>query len=219
MSEVVFWDEDTQIDFMLPGRPLYIPGAEEILPALAALTTYAREHGIRILGSEDSHALTDPEISEEPDWKLTFPPHCLAGTEGQRRVPQTSPVDPLFIESTPLPRRDLEEAVRRHRGEIFFRKQTFDAFDNPNVEPVLDLIGASTVVIYGVARDICVRVAVERFLERGREDVAVVTDATRALDRPGGEALLGTWAARGVRLLTTAAVLDGALAGARAGSA
>jgi nicotinamidase/pyrazinamidase len=219
MSELVFWDEDTQIDFMLPGRPLYIPGAEEILPALAALTNYARKHGVRILGSEDSHSLTDPEISDHPDWKLTFPPHCLAGTEGQRRVPETAPLDPLFIESAPLSPHELRELVRRHRGEIFFRKQTFDAFDNPNVEPVLDLIGASTVAIYGVARDICVRVAVERFLERGREEVAVVTDATRALDLPGGEALLGAWGDRGVRLLTTAEVLDGALADVRAGSA
>jgi nicotinamidase/pyrazinamidase len=219
MREVIFWDEDTQIDFMFPGRPLYIPGAEEILPALAALTRYAREAGIRILGSEDSHSPADPEISDQPDWKLTFPPHCLAGTEGQRRVPETAPLDPLFIESAPLPPEELRERVLRHRGEIFFRKQTFDAFDNPNVEPVLDQLAASAVVIYGVARDICVRVAVERFLERGREDVLVVTDATRALDLSGGEALLETWAARGVRLLATADVLDGALAGVRAGSA
>src|SRR5688572_27333386 len=135
MSQVIFWDVDTQIDFMLPGRPLYVSGAEEILPQLAALTRHARAAGIRILGSEDSHSLADPEISLEPDWRSTYPPHCLAGTEGQRRVPETMPENPLYVESDALPRDELAERVRRHAGEILFRKQTFDAFRNPNVTP------------------------------------------------------------------------------------
>jgi hypothetical protein len=30
----ILWDVDTQMDFMLPGGKLYIPGAEEAIPAM-----------------------------------------------------------------------------------------------------------------------------------------------------------------------------------------
>jgi nicotinamidase/pyrazinamidase len=219
MEQVLFWDVDTQIDFMLRGRPLYVQGAEKLLDRLGALTRYAHEAGIRVAGSEDSHGPSDPEISSEPDWVSTFPPHCMAGTEGQRRVAETSPRDPLYVESAPLPRDDLARRVEGHRGEIYFRKQTFDAFRNPNVEPVLDLLRPSAVVVYGVARDICVRFAVEGFLRRGREEVFAVSDATRALDHARGDELLEAWRARGVRVLTTAEVLAGAAGRGQRGAA
>jgi nicotinamidase/pyrazinamidase len=217
-AQFIFWDVDTQVDFILPGRPLYVPGAEEILPRLEELTAYARREGIPILGSEDSHSLSDPEISQQPDWVSTYPPHCLAGSEGQRRVPETAPRDPLYLETDALPARRLAELVSRHRGEILFRKQRFDAFTNPNVEPVLDLLRPSAVVIYGVAHDVCVRFAVEGFLRRGRETLFVVTDAIRALDAGRAEALLEDWRARGVHAVTTSEVLAGALHGAAAGA-
>jgi len=212
VTQVIFWDVDTQIDFMLPGRSLYVSGAEEILPQLLALTRHARETGIRILGSEDSHSPADAEISTEPDWKTTFPPHCLAGTEGQRRVAETAPIDPLYVESAPVPAGELAAAVRSHTGEILFRKQTFDGFSNPNVEPVLDLLGPSWVVIYGVAQDVCVNFAVDGFLRRGREEVLFVTDATRALDLDRARELERGWRTRGARPVTTADVLAQVLA-------
>ncbi len=215
MSQVIFWDEDTQVDFMLPGKALYIPGAERILPNLAALTGYARETGIRIVGSEDWHSLSDPEISLEPDRVVTWPPHCMAGTAGQLRVPETRPRHPLYIESTPLPRERLASLVSGHEGEILFRKQTVDVFEQPNVEPVLDLLRPSAVVVYGVALDVCVRFAVEGFLRRGREEVVLVTDATRAIDAARGEALVEEWRRRGVRAVTTADVLAGSVSAAR----
>ena len=219
MAKVFFWDVDTQMDFMLPGRPLYVPGAEHILPELNALTQHSRQAGIPVLGSEDSHSVADPEIADEPDWVTTFPPHCLAGTEGQRRVPETAPRDPLYIESAPMPREELARAVERHGGEILFRKQTFDVFSNPNVEPVLASLRPQRVVVYGVTRDICVRYAVEGFLRRGREQVFLVTDATRALDTDRGEALLAEWRGRGVKTVTTADVLSGVVGMERRGAA
>lgn len=195
---------------MAPGRVLYVPGAEQILDNLAGLTGYARDAGLRILGSEDSHSADDPEISTEPDWSSTFPPHCLRGSEGQLRVPATRPRNPLYIEREPLPPETLADLVAAHRGEILFRKQAFDVFTNPNVQPVLDILGADSVVVYGVARDICVRFAVEGFLRRRREEVVVVEDATRALDPERGAALLAEWRSRGVRIVRTVDVVSSA---------
>jgi len=37
MSGAVFWDVDTQVDFMLPDGKLYVPGAEETAPAMRRL--------------------------------------------------------------------------------------------------------------------------------------------------------------------------------------
>lgn len=210
MAQVLFWDVDTQVDFMLCGRPLYVPGAEAILPRLADLTDYARESGVRVLGSEDSHSSSDAEITSDPDWAATFPPHCLSGTEGQRRVAETAPLDPVYVESSPLPRDELVRRLRGHAGEIYFRKQTFDVFANPNVEPALALLRPAAVVVYGVALDVCVRYAVEGFLRRGGVELFVVIDAVRALDPACGADLLARWRGRGVRALTTAEVTAGA---------
>lgn len=208
MSKVIFWDEDTQVDFMYPGRPLYVPGGETILPALDELTEFARRAGIRILGSEDWHSRADAEISDDPNWMTTFPPHCMAGTEGQLRVPETRPLDPLYVSSSPRDPDELVAEVRRHGGEVFFRKQTVDLFSNPNVEPVLAALAPETVVVYGVATDFCVFHAVEGFLRRRAARVIVAADAIRAIDEGRGSALLRGWAARGVEIADTAGILS-----------
>ena len=37
----VFFDVDTQLDFLYPAGALYVPGAETLLPALTRLTNFA----------------------------------------------------------------------------------------------------------------------------------------------------------------------------------
>ena len=62
MSGLVLWDVDTQVDFVLPHGKLYVPRAEETIPAMARLVHAAREAGIPHVASADDHELTDPEI-------------------------------------------------------------------------------------------------------------------------------------------------------------
>ena len=40
----LFFDVDTQIDFLFPAGALYVPGAERIVPAIARLNQYAAAH-------------------------------------------------------------------------------------------------------------------------------------------------------------------------------
>ena len=40
--KTVFVDVDTQIDFLFPAGALYVPGAEALVPKIAALNRYAR---------------------------------------------------------------------------------------------------------------------------------------------------------------------------------
>src|SRR2546430_14934569 len=64
---------------------LYVPDAEHIIPNLRKLTDFAHGHDVRIVASADDHVAEHAEISATPDWKTTFPPHCLRGTPGQKR--------------------------------------------------------------------------------------------------------------------------------------
>src|SRR5260370_39940683 len=86
MARVIFWDVDTQYDFMKADGKLYVPDAEQGIPNLKRLTDFAHGHGIPIVASADHHLPTDPEIPATPDWTTTFPPHCLRGTTGQRTI-------------------------------------------------------------------------------------------------------------------------------------
>src|SRR2546430_4919773 len=73
MARVIFWDVDTQYDFMHADGKLYVPEAERIITNLQRLTNYAHGHGIRIVASADDHVMGHPEISDSPDWQSTFP--------------------------------------------------------------------------------------------------------------------------------------------------
>ena len=203
----VFWDVDTQVDFMRSAGKLYVPGSEEIIPILARLTRYAHEHGIRIIASADDHLPGHRELSEKPDWKETFPDHCMRGTEGQRKIPETALGNPLLIEPEPEEPGRLAERVKRHNGDILFHKHWFDVFTNPNVLPVVDALAPSEIVLYGVALDVCDKYAIEGLLRhRPGIPITLVTDAVRAIDPGAGSALLEGWRRRGVRLATSAEV-------------
>jgi len=214
MTRTVFWDVDTQHDFIMPEGKLYIQGAETILPHLVALTGFAREKGLPLLGSVDYHAANDSEISDRPDFRETFPPHCLAGTPGQAKVDATRPANPLFIDSRPEDKVALKQRVKQHlvrKGEVIFRKQRFDVFSNPNVDTVLEAVRPDRVVVYGVALDVCDRYAIEGLLARKRYRVALVRDAARAIRPEEGERLVADWASRGVCMMTTGQVIGGVL--------
>src|SRR3989442_9632993 len=98
MARVIFWDVDTQYDFMHADGKLYVPEAERIITNLQRLTNYAHGHGIRIVASADDHVMGHSEISDSPDWQSTFPAHCMRGTAGQMKIPETALRDPLVIE-------------------------------------------------------------------------------------------------------------------------
>ena len=203
----VFWDVDTQVDFMRPDGRLYVDGAETIVANLAALTDFAHGDGIRIVGSSDNHDPGDDELSGTPDFSDTFPPHCLRGTHGQLRIPETTLRDVLVVE----PEHAVLEVLRRvedHAGDILFHKHYFDVFTNPNVSPVVEGLGLDEVVLYGVALDVCNRYAVEGLLSRHPGvAITVVTDAVRAINEDGRDALLADWQRRGVALACTKEVV------------
>ncbi len=206
MRRAILWDVDTQVDFMLPEGKLYVPGAEELLPAMARLVEYAKAAGIVHVASADDHELTDPEISYEPDFEHTYPPHCLRGTPGAERVPETKQIDPLPLSEQALPAGRLAKLIAGRR-EILILKKHFDVFTNPSTEALIELLDPEEIVLFGVASDVCDDAAVQGMLRLGRR-VRFVADAARGLDPKRVERCLAHWREQGVAFTSTDEVVS-----------
>ena len=202
----VLWDVDTQVDFVLPEGKLYVPGAEATIPAMRRLVEWARERGVVHVASADDHELTDPEISDEPDFANTFPPHCLRGTRGAQKIPETEQADPLPLASLPYPPGLVPQLIEGRR-ELLLLKKNFNVFTNPNTDPVLDALDPDEIVVFGVATDVCDDAAIRGFLARGRR-VLFVEEAARGLDEARTASCTAAWREGGVRFVSVDDVLQ-----------
>jgi nicotinamidase/pyrazinamidase len=198
---VLLWDVDTQVDFVRSNGKLPVPDAETAVPAMERLVRWAKETGVTHLATADDHELTDPEISDEPDYETTFPPHCLRGTPGVAKIPETAQRDPLPLSLTPYPP-GLVPALVRGRRELLVLKKTYSAFSNPNLEPLLEALDPDEVLVFGVATDVCNHAAIMGLLARGRK-VAFVEDASRGLSEERVAAAVDRWRAGGVRFTSS----------------
>ena len=192
----VLWDVDTQVDFMYPHGKLYVPGAKHTIPAMQRLVDAARASGIVHVASADDHELTDVEISDEPDFLNTYPPHCLRGTRGALKIPETEQEDPVPLTLELLPERYLEGR------EFLILTKTFDVFTNPNTDVLLDRLDPDEVVVFGVATDVCDDAAIRGLLARGRK-VTFVEDAARGLDDERAAICTAFWRENGVEFTTS----------------
>lgn len=200
MSGTIVWDVDTQVDFIEPGGKLYFAGAEEARPAMARLVKAVRAVGAIHVASCDQHELSDPEISMEPDYDSTWPPHCLLGTRGAEKIPETKQLDPLPLPLVPLPAEILRRLLDGRR-EFLIPKKQYDPFANPNTETLLDALDPDQILLFGVATDICDDAAVRALLRRGRR-IAFVEDAARGVDESRVAACTAAWREDGVRFTT-----------------
>jgi nicotinamidase/pyrazinamidase len=196
----VLWDVDTQVDFVCADGKLAVPDAEAARPAMARLVTAARAAGLTHIASADDHELTDAEISAEPDFHTSYPPHCLRGTRGAERVPETRQLDPVPLGLEVVPTHWLQGR------EFLLLKKHFDVFTNPNTELLLSLLAVDEVILFGVATDVCDDAAIRGLTARGRR-VTFVEEAARGLDDARTAACLAAWRAAGVRFASVEEVI------------
>jgi nicotinamidase/pyrazinamidase len=134
-----FIDIDTQIDFVFPAGALYTPGAEKVIPAVAALNRYASDNGIPLISTMCAHS------DDAQEFKI-WPPHCVIGTVGQQKPA-----------STLVP------------NQTIVAKDALDVFSNPEFVPLLDRLQIDECYVYGVLTEFCVKCAIMGLLKTGRK--------------------------------------------------
>jgi len=187
--DTVFFDVDTQVDFLDPHGALYVPGAEAIVERVAALNHFAASRGIPVISTMDAHTENDPEFR---DW----PRHCVAGTPGQKKPPST------LLERRIVVRNEAGLPETAGTEQILLEKQALDCFTNVNLPALLDRLKADRCVVYGVVTEICVNRAAFGLLRAGRR-VEIVTDAIKELDSSAAAAALKEFTAAGGILTTS----------------
>jgi nicotinamidase/pyrazinamidase len=182
----VFFDIDSQWDFLYPSGALYVPGAEKRLPAISRLNRWAAAQGIPVISTVDAHTEDDPEFK-------VWPHHCVAGTLGQHKADAT-----LLEKRVTVPNRECDIPLAGVQ-QIIMEKQNVDVFTAINLPPVIQALGAEQCVVYGVVTEICVWYAALGLLKAGL-GVTVVTDAIETLKEADSQRTLGEIVALGGRL-------------------
>lgn len=199
MDDYIFWNVDTQFDFVSPNGKLYAPGAELLKNNWRILTQLAKNKLITVVNTADWHYPNSAELSANPDFIKTFPQHCMANTSGAEYVEETNPENPFIIDwetETTISKEIVDS--RKYRNYII-RKDAFDVFKgNPNTEQLLKLLSPETIVVYGVTTNVCVNDAVVGLAQRGK-NVIVVENAIKEL--PNIPLPFENWKKMGVKML------------------
>jgi len=196
---LLFFDIDTQYDFVSPRGKLYVPGAEKFKGKWGFLTRLAQKKKVPILASLDSHVQNDKEFRQ-------FPPHCIRGSRGERKISSTLIKSYFILDSKPYSLSELL-AVKERYDQIIIRKPTFSVFSNPNTALLLDMYMPEEIYLYGLAAEFCVKAALEGLLKRG-ERVWVVEDAVVAIEKQKAEFIFQQLKKKGVKFVTVSEVRD-----------
>lgn len=196
---MIFFDIDTQRDFMVADGALYVPGAETIHETVGLMLRAASENGITTISTRCAHEPGDPEFE-------IFPPHCLDGTNGAER---------LFAGLPKLKRREIAVEAPREDGahiepatHYVVKKKVFDLFSNRWIEGLRQdgAFRGEECMVFGVATDYCVRACVLGLAAAGAR-VRVVTDAICGVSPETTSQTIADWKSGGVEMTTSNAVL------------
>lgn len=190
----VLWEVDAQVDFMLPGGALYVPGAEDIIPNIARLVDAAQRTHSPLISSADAHPPGDPEFKQ-------FPPHCLKGKRGADLIAEARAAKVLTI---PNEKSFDVPADLAQYDQVLLEKQTFDVFDNVHTDQILNKLGPhADFYLFGVVTEYCVHAAAKGLAKRGRK-VHLVIDAIETLKEEHSTRALTELRDLGAKTITTA---------------
>lgn len=129
---------DMIVDHLTPGRPLEVPRARDIVPAVARRLDEARTAGVPVVYILDQHEADDPELDE---WGT----HAVAGTEGAEVWPPLAPKP----------------------GDRLVTKPTYSSFTDSKLEALLDELRVDTLVLTGCATEVHLLATATDALQRG----------------------------------------------------
>lgn len=185
---------DVQNDFT-EGGALGVEGGAAVA---AAVTAYARSHRHEyavVIASRDWHDADGDNGGHfardaAPDYAVTWPVHCVAGTAGADYHPA---IDQALI----------DVHVRKGQGVPAYSIFEGTADDGRSVPELLDDVAVDEVDVVGIATDYCVRASALDALAAGRR-VRVLSDLVAGVAPGSSAAALAELAAAGARVETAA---------------
>jgi len=200
-ANTLFWDVDTQYDFLQPDGRLYVPGAMDIVDTISKVRRFAFDTGVSMLASVDWHTMGDPELSINPDYRTTFPPHCVAGTPGADRIGDLGDIPVQYVPLQMITVRQLAGCFEKRPFHVVIQTNSVDVWKNPNTLAVVEIVRPADVIVFGVALDVCVRNAVAGLLKWGKCRIHVVKDAVAGLNLIPDAQMFQQFAEQGVNLI------------------
>lgn len=124
---------DMQRDFIDPGAPIECPGGREIIAPIGRLLALARRKGLPVIYTQEAHRAESVDFGRELDGEE--PVHCVEGTPGVEIIPD----------------------LARQPGDFLIVKRRYSAFFATDLDLLLRGLGVDTLILTGVATDVCVR--------------------------------------------------------------
>jgi nicotinamidase-related amidase len=118
---------DMQNDFVKPEGALFVQTAPDTIPACQRCLEFARENGIAVFYTQDTHHEGDPEFA-------IWGEHARKGTWGWEIIPELKP----------------------RAGELVFEKARYDGFYGTALDHELRRRGLDTLIVCGTVANICV---------------------------------------------------------------
>ena len=184
---------DVQNDFT-EGGALGVSGGDAVAEGITRhLRDHAAEYAV-IVASRDWH---DPDSDNgghivrdgTPDYVDTWPPHCIAGTEGAEYDPG-------------LDTAAVTHHVKKGQGRPAYSMFEGVTDDGSTVGVVLAERGIETVDVVGIATDHCVRASALDAIAHGQH-VRVLTDLIAGVAPAPSDAALAELAHAGAELATS----------------
>lgn len=145
---------DMQNDFVKEGGSLLVPDAESTIPNIQSLLDMARNSGMKVVFTQDTHTKEGDPL----EWEI-WGEHVLEESWGWQIVDELAPQE----------------------GEVVIPKARYDAFYGTHLDHFLRVWEIGTLLICGTVANICVHYTAASAALRWY-DVVIPKDATSALD-------------------------------------
>lgn len=166
---------DVQNDFADPMGSLYVPGGEEVIPAVNREIGRAKAAGAFVAYTQDWHPAHTPHFLQDGG---VWPVHCVAETHGSEFHPALEVIDAPVV----------RKGTGGEDGYSAFslRDAESGAHSATELESLLRARQIERIVIVGLATDYCVK---ETGLDAVRLgfNAVVVTDAVRGVEVVPGD--------------------------------
>lgn len=196
-SKQILIDLCTQRDFLTPDGAVPVRELDTLLPNLRRVMIWAKRNRVPIISALDAHRQNEPSV--------LMPPHCIDGTEGQKKLEFTLLRRMAMVEIDCSPGIPLD-MLRRYQ-QLIFRKRNKDFMSNHKVERLLTEIKSAEFILMGVGAEHGIKALALGLITRQKR-VAVISDACGYWSKADADLALRQIEAKGAVLMTTAELME-----------